>query len=171
MSVWRDLRDVLEMYTSGGLVILTGLDGSLQETAVSPPSPDNKPIGIRTTIQLNSNYITTVAPAMLQQPQIWQDHITQINTKLAVLDKLRILAQQSWVLFLLFPLAWFGYELTTITSWEDAWQLIYPTIMSAVIVLARKWLLRLLQKTIFPLLTKGIGWFVKRRFEQFVGDM
>lgn len=170
MSMWRDLRDVLEMYSAGGLVIMTGMDGRVQETAVSPSSSD-QPIGIRTTIQLNSNYITTVSPAMLQQPQIWEEHVTHINTKLAVLDKLRILAQQSWMLFLLFPLAWFGYELTTITSWEEAWRLIYPTILSFVIVLARKWLLRLLQVTIFPLLTKGIGWFVKRQFEQFVGDM
>ncbi len=170
MSMWRDLRDVLEMYSAGGLVIMTGMDGRVQETAVSPASSD-KPIGIRTTIQLNSNYITIVAPAMLQQPQIWQEHVTHINTKLAILDKLRILVQQSWMLFLLFPLVWFGYELTRISSWEEAWQLIYPTILSFVIMLARKWLLRLLQVTIFPLLTKGIGWFVKRQFEQFVGDM
>ena len=170
MSVWRDLRDVLEMYTSGGLVIMTGMDGRVQETAVSPPSSD-QPIGIRTTIQLNSNYITIVAPAMLQQPKIWQEHVTHINTKLAILDKLRILAQQSWMLFLLFPLAWFGYELTTITSWEEAWRLIYPTILSFVIVLTRKWVLIILQKTVFPLITKTVGWFVQRKFKQFVGDM
>jgi hypothetical protein len=65
--------------------------GGWSENGRFPPSSDNQPIGIRTTIQFNSNYITTVAPAMLPQPQIWEEHVTYINTKLAILDKLRIL--------------------------------------------------------------------------------
>ena len=34
MSTWRDLRDLLEMYSAGGLVIMTGMDGAVMETAV-----------------------------------------------------------------------------------------------------------------------------------------
>ena len=175
MSTWRDLRDLLEMYSSGGLVIMTGMDGAVQETAVSPSSSYDGKIynqtGIRTTIQFDSDYVTVMTPAVLQQPDIWQQHMTQIDDKLAVLDKLREWAQRSWLLFLLIPLAWYGYDLTGISSLEEAWSLIYPTLLSAAIVLGRKWILRGLQVTVLPLITRAVGGFVQRKFKQFVGEM
>jgi hypothetical protein len=176
MSTWQDLGDLLEMYRSGGLVIMTGMDGVVQETAVSPPtsSYDGKiytHTGIRTTIQFDSDYVTVMTPAVLQQPHVWQQHVTHVNAKLAVLDKLRQWAQRSWLLFLLIPLAWAGYDLRGITSWQELWSLIYPTLMSAAIVIGRKWVLRFLQVTVLPLITRAVSWFVRRKFKQFVGDM
>lgn len=174
MSTWRDLRDLLEMYWSGGLVIMTGMDGAVMETAVSQSLTYDGKIynttGIRTTIQLDSDYVTVMTPAVLHQPQIWQLHVAHVDAKLAVLDTLRDWAQRSWLLFMLIPLAWYGYDLTGVSSLEEAWRLIYPTLLSAAIVLGRKWILRGLQVTILPLITRIISWFVKRKFKQFVGD-
>lgn len=181
MSSWRDLRDVLEMYTNGGLVIMTGLDGSVMETAVSQPASsdtskkyDGKTYdqtGVRTTIQFDSDYVTLMTPAVLQQPQVWQQHVGHVNKKLAVLDKLKTLAQKSWVLFLFIPFIWFGIDLSNTNSVEEAWNLILPILMSALMVWGRKWLLLILQKTVLPLITRIGSWFVQRKFKQFVGDM
>jgi hypothetical protein len=175
MSAWRDLRDVLEMYTKGGLVIMTGLDGAVMETAVSSPSSYDGKIynhtGIRTTIQFDSDYVTVMTPTILQQPEVWQQHVGHVNKKLAVLDKLKALAQKSWMLFLLIPAIWFGVDLANTNSVEEAWSLILPILVSALMVWARKWLLLILQKTLLPLITKTVGWFVQRKFKQFVGDM
>ncbi|MBE2221333.1 MAG: hypothetical protein IAF02_07320 [Anaerolineae bacterium] len=172
--MWRDLRDLLEMYWAGGLVIMTGMDGAEMETAVPLPSAADitktySHTGIRTTIQFDSDYITVITPAVLQQPQIWQQHIELVHAKLAVLDKLRTWAQKSWMLFLLIPIAWFGMDFANVNSPDEAWQLIYPMLLSAVIVWGRKWLLRILQKTILPLIMKAVSWFVQRKFRQFVG--
>lgn len=175
MSWWRDLRDVAEMYTTWGMVIMTGMDGAMRETAVSPPpsaytGKTYTHTGIRTTIQLSSDYVTTLSTAVLQHPHLWQEHMTYVDTKLSVLDKLRRLAQQSWLLFMLIPLIWFGYDLTRIRSLADAWVLIYPMLLSIVIVLTRKWILRFLQVTILPLLMRITAWFVQWKFKQFVGE-
>lgn len=183
MSAWRDLRDVLEMYTKGGLVIMTGLDGSVMETAVSPPpsatdddytvktyDPHYAP-AVRTTIQFDSDYVTLMNHAVLSQPYIWQQHVGHVNNKLAVLDKLKALAQKSWMLFLFIPAIWFGVDLANINSIEEARSLILPIILSALMVWGRKWLLLILQKTVLPLITKTVGWFVERKFKQFVGGL
>lgn len=176
MSTWRDLRDLLEMYSAGGLVLMTGMDGAVVETAVSPSSSTyNGKIydhtGIRTTIQLDSDYMTVMSTAVLQQPRIWQQHVAHVDAKLAVLDTLREWAQRSWLLFMLMPLVWYGSDLTGIESVEDAWRFIYPTLLGGAIVLGRKWILRGLQAVVLPLIMRVIGWFVKRRFNQFVGEM
>ena len=186
MSVWRDLRDVLEMYSTGGMVIMTGLDGSVMETAVSPPhppfatdiddytfktyDPDYAP-AVRTTIQFDSDYVTLMNPTVLSQPLVWQQHVGHVNAKLTVLDKLKELAQKSWVLFLIIPFTWFGVDLSNTNSLEEAWSLILPMLLSAAMVLGRKWLLLVLQKTVLPLITKTIVWFVQRKFRQFVREM
>lgn len=175
MSSWRDLRDVLEMYTKGGLVIMTGLDGSVMETAVSQsPTYDGKiynHTGVRTTIQFDSGYVTVMTPTVLQQPQVWQQHVGHVNNKLAVLDTLKTLAQKSWMLFLFIPAIWFGIDLANTNSVEEAWSLILPILLGALMVWGRKWLLLILQKTVLPLITKTAGLFVERKFKQFVGDM
>lgn len=172
MSAWQDLRDVLEMYTRGGLVIMTGLDGGVMETAVSSPSSYDGKIyshnGIRTTIQFDSNYVTVMSPTVLQQPEVWQQHVGQVNKKLAVINNLKALAQKSWMVFLLIPAIWFGVDLANTNSVEEAWSLIAPTLLSTAMVWGRKWLLLLLQKTVLPLITKTVGWFVQRKFKQFV---
>jgi len=186
MSVWRDLRDVLEMYSTGGMVIMTGLDGSVMETAVSPPhppfstdiddftfktyDPDYAP-AVRTTIQFDSDYVTLMNPAVLQQSHVWQQHVVHVDNKLSVLDKLKELAQKSWVLFLIIPFIWFGVDLSNVNSVEEAWTLIFPMLLSAAMVWGRKWLLLVLQKTVLPLITKTVGWFVQRKFNQFVEGM
>lgn len=174
MSTWHDVRDLLSMYSAGGMVIMTGMDGKVLETAVSPPSStydgriyDQK--GIRTTIQLDSDYVTVLSLAVLQQPHIWQSHMHHVDAKLAVLDKLHIWARQSWLLFMIIPLAWYGYDLANMNSLAEVWALIGPTLLSFVIVLARKWILRLLQATVLPLLMRVVVWLLKRRFNAFVG--
>lgn len=176
MSLWRDVRELLEMYRSGGLVIMTGMDGMAMETAVSQSAAsytgkEYDHAGIRTVIQLDSDYVTVMTPAVLEKPDLWHQHMQRINEKLAVLDKLQELAKKSWMLFMLLPILWYGYDFTQIKSVEDLWRLILPTILSAVIVLARKWILRFLQKFILPLVTRFITWIAKRQFKHFVGDM
>jgi len=173
MSLWRDLRDLLGMYSSGGMVIMTGMDGAVLETAVSPPSSYDGKIydqkGIRTTIQLDSDYIIVMSPAVLQQPHIWQSHMSHVAAKLAVLDTLRTWAQQSWLLFMLIPLAWYVRELANMNSLAEWWTMLGPTLLSFVIVRARKWILRFLRAAVLPLLMRGVAWVVKRQFEAFVG--
>ena len=82
MSTWQDLRDLLEMYSSGGLVIMTRMDGNLAETAVTPPSSEYtgktyNATGIRTTIQFDSDYVITMSPSVMHHPQVWQQHMSQ----------------------------------------------------------------------------------------------
>ncbi|PID85099.1 MAG: hypothetical protein CSB13_09780 [Chloroflexi bacterium] len=178
MSSWQDLQALLEMYSSGGLVIMTGMDGAVAETAVSPSSTYNGKTythtGIRTTIQLDSDYVTIMSTAVMQQPDIWQKHVSQVEAKLAILKTLQVWAQRSWLLFMLIPLAWYGYDfydLREAQSIQEAWFLLYPTLLSGAVVVGRRWLLRGLQATMLPLTSRMVRWFAQRQFKQFVEDM
>lgn len=172
MSVWRDVADLLDMYTRGGLVIQTGLDCLPLETAVPDPlSYDGKTYtqkGIRTTIQFDSDYVTTLTPEILNRPDIWQCHMAQVGAKLSVLDTLRQAAQQSWLLFLLPSLAWLMMELLKLESLANVWQVLLPTAISSLVVLLRQKILQFLQRVVWPLILKAVVWFVQRRFKAFV---
>ena len=174
MGTWQDLHNLLEMYSSGGLTIATGMDGVEMETAVSDTNTYNGKIhdqtGIRTTIQLDSDYVTILSPSVLQHPKLWQQHMTQVNAKLAVLDKLQAWVQNSWVLFLLFPLAWFWSSLLQVNSIQDVWTLVYPTLLSGVIVLVRKYIPRVLLRMFLPIVMRLVRWYAKRQFDEVVGS-
>lgn len=173
MSTWQDIIGLLEMYTSGGIVIMTGLDCQVVETAV----PADMAVytgktypqkGIRTTIQFDSDYVTTLSPEVLARPEIWQCHMAQVAERLSVLEKLRLAAQQSWLLFLLAPLTWLVNNALQVDSLETAVSLLLPTITSTLIVLLRKQILRLLRMTIWPLIMKLVYRYVQRRFDAFL---
>ncbi len=172
MSLWRDVGDLLEMYATGGLVIQTGLDCVAVETAVPDLTLyDGKTYtqkGIRTIIQFDSDYVTTLTPEILTRPEIWQCHLTQIEAKLAVLTTLRQAAQRSWLLFLLPTLAWLIADLFKLESWADVWRLLLPMAISGLIVLLRKQIVWLLYKVVWPLVLKGVVWFVGRRYKAFI---
>ncbi|MFO7683524.1 MAG: hypothetical protein R6X34_26115 [Chloroflexota bacterium] len=172
MSMWRDVGDLLEMVSQGGLVIQTGLDGQVVETAVPDPAvyagktyPQK---GIRTTIQLDSDYITILSPEIMARPEIWQSHMDQVAGKLAVLETLRLWARQSWVVFLLPALVWLLHTLFTLESLAAAWELLLPTLVSALIVFLRKQLKRFLQVFVWPVVMRVVVWVVRRRFQAFV---
>ena len=174
MGTWRDLHHLLEMYSSGGLTVATGMDGGELETAVSDTTTYNGKIhnqtGLRTTIQLDSDYITVLSPSVLQKPQIWQQHMAQVDAKLAVLDKLQVWVQNSWMLFLIFPLAWFGIDLVQVNSIQDVWTLIYPTLLSGAIVLVRNYIPRVLFRIFMPVVMRLVRWYAKRQFDEVVGS-
>lgn len=173
MSVWRDVGDLLEMVSQGGLVIQTGLDGQVVETAVPDfavyAGKTYPQKGIRTTIQLDSDYITILSPEIMARPEIWQSHMAQVEAKLVVLQVLRSWARQSWLLFLLPALIWLLGDLLALESLTAVWELLLPTLLSALIVILRKQLVRFLRIAVWPVLMRMVFWLVRRRFQAFVG--
>jgi hypothetical protein len=172
--MWHDLRNLLEMYISGGLVVMTDMEGNVLETAVSPPAAYTGKIydrqGIRTTIQFDSDYVTVLSPAVLRKTAVLQSHVTRVQTQLAVLERLRVWARRSWLLFLLLPLAWYAAELRSLATLAEAWRLLLPTLLSAAIILARKQLLRFLRAVLLPLIMRVAAWFVTRKFNEFISQ-
>ncbi|MCZ7671381.1 MAG: hypothetical protein M5U34_31735 [Chloroflexi bacterium] len=53
-------------------------------------------------------------------------------------------------------------------SWADVWRLLLPMAISGLIVLLRKQIVWLLYKVVWPLVLKGVVWFVGRRYKAFI---
>jgi hypothetical protein len=72
------------------------------------------------------------------------------------------------VVFLLPALVWLLHTLFTLESLASAWELLLPTLVSALIVILRKRLKRFLQVFVWPVVMRVVIWVVRRRFQAFV---
>jgi len=176
--MWRDLQDVMKMVSEGGLQVVTlvpELDG---DAAVSSPSLtyqgkiyDQR--GIRTTIQFDSDYVTTLSPEVLTMPELWQRHTAVLQAKLTILQRMRFWVRQSWLLFLLYPIYMFISALTT-GEFPGEWLSLTSSsvhvaaVMGIAIVLARKLIVRLLRVLLLPPVLWVARWYVQRCFQRFV---
>ncbi|MDQ3186835.1 MAG: hypothetical protein M3Q16_10365 [Pseudomonadota bacterium] len=176
MSMWHDLKDVSKMFSEGGLQVVTLIAEPEGDTAVSsPPSPS--PVyqgkiydrrGIRTTIQFDLDYITTLSPEVLGMRELWERHTDVLQKKLIILQRIRYWVRRSWLLFLLYPIYTFISALTTHGVSGESLSLICSLLLGVAIVLARKWMVRLLCKLLRPLVLSPVRWYVRRRFQRFV---
>lgn len=172
MSMWRDLQDVVEMFSEGGLQVLTLTAEMEGDTAVSTSyqgkTYDRR--GIRTTIQFDSDYVTTFSPEVLAMPQLWQRHTAVIQAKLTVLQRVRFWGRQSWLLFLLYPIYTFISALMTGGFPEEWLALTSSTLGGIIVVLARKWIVRGVRLLLLPPVLWVARWYVQRRFRRFVSS-
>lgn len=173
MSMWRDLQDVTRMVSEGGLQVVTLTAERAGDTAVPIPSSayqgkiyDQR--GIRTIIQFDSDYVTTFSPEVLVMPELWQRHTAVVQDKLTVLQRMRFWGRQSWLLFLLYPIYTFISALMTGGFPEEWLSLTISALWGVIIVLARKWIVRLLRLLFLPPVLWAARWTVQRRFRQFV---
>jgi len=175
MSLRRTWNDLLEMYSTGGLQVLTLVDEPPEEddTAVFPSSYHGKIYnrrGVRTVIQLDSDYMTVISPDVVLNPELWQRHTAVIQSKFDVIRRLQMVARQSWLLFLIIPTLWLLPNLAT-QGWPDVlWSLIGSVGMGTVIVLARKWILKGLRLLLWPLIRRIFGAVAQRRLDQFLAQ-
>ncbi|MCP4359081.1 MAG: hypothetical protein GY796_13785 [Chloroflexi bacterium] len=174
MSLRRTWNDLLEMYSSGGLQVLTLVDELPEEdTAVSPPPYHGKIYdrqGVRTVIQLDSDYMTVMSPEVVLDPELWRRHTAVIQSKFDIFRRLQMMARQSWLLFLIIPALWLAPQLAT-QGWPDVlWSIIGSAGMGTVIVLARKWILKGLAMTVLPLIQHVFGAVARRRLDQFLAQ-
>jgi hypothetical protein len=173
MSLRSDLNDLVEIYSAGGLQVVTllsGEDGTTTESGTNRPydgkSYDQK--GMRSIIQPDGDLVTVISPEVLTKPQVWQLHTETIDEKLAVLERLKQWARQSWVLFLIIPITWFGYNMMTKGFVEIGIAWLGPAIISILIVLAKDKFLHILQILVFPLIMRIVMRYLKHRLEQFL---
>ena len=168
MGWWRDLNDLVEMYSEGGLAIVTPLSGE-SSAAAAPVLDENyegkreAATGVRTTIQLDSDMVTFMSEDVLENPDVWLRHTQAINRKLAVLGRLPIWLRRSWVLFLPFSLA----PVLTSTRYEEVDKLLAWTLsglLATSIGLARKRLVGV----VLPLVVRLVTWYLQRRFKNFI---
>lgn len=170
MGMRRDLHDLVEMFSEGGLQVVTLMADLEGDTAVPTPyqgkTYDQR--GIRTTIQFDSDYVTVLSPEVLAMPELWQRHTAVIQAKLTVLQRVRFWGRQSWLLFLLYPLYTF---ISTLVSggFPEEWLSLTINILGGVIVvLARNWIVRGFRLIFLPPVLWVARWYVQRRFRQFV---
>jgi hypothetical protein len=173
MGMWRDLHDVVEMVSEGGLQVVTLIVDLEGDTAVPTPyTPYQGKIydrrGIRTTIQFDSDYVTVMSPEVLAMPELWQRHTAVLRAKLTVLQRMRFWGRQSWLLLLLYPLYTFISALMTGDFPEEWLSLTISALSGVMMVLARKWIVRGLRFLLLPPLLWAGRWYVQRRFRQFV---
>ena len=175
MSLRSDLNNLVEMYSAGGLQVVTLLNEEDGTTAVSNA---NRPYdgrtrnqkGVRSIIQPDGDMVTVISPEVLIKPKVWQRHTKTINDKLAVLDKIKQWARQSWVLFLIIPIAWTGYDIVAKGFSEVGFAWLGPIVLSIIIVLAKNRLLRILQVLVFPLVMRIVMWYLQHRLERFLSS-
>lgn len=145
MRMWRDLQDVIKMASEGGLQVVTLVAESEGDMTVSSTSSayqgkiyDRR--GIRTTVQFDSDYVTTLSPEVLAMPELWNRHAAVLQKKLIILQRLRVWVKRSWFLFLLVPLGTFILDLTAGGC---------SVLLGAAIVLAQRWIARFLYKLLW----------------------
>lgn len=173
MDIWRDLQDVMKIFSEGGLHVVTLITEQEGDTAASSQSSiyqgkiyDRR--GIRTTIQLDSDYVTIFSPEVLTMRELWQQHSNALKAKLSVLQRVRFLARHSWLLFLFGPISAFISALMSGGVWKEPYLLATSALAAVAIVMARKQLVRLLRVLLLrPILGIARG-YVQRKFQRFV---
>lgn len=170
MGWWRDLTDLVDMYSEGGLAIVTPLSG--ESTAATAPLLDKEykgkseaDKGVRTVIQLDADMVTLISEDVLINPEVWQRHTLAVNGKLAVLGTLRTWARRSWVVFLTIPLILATYSARLDELPYKVLALTLNLVGSIIIVRAREWLLRVV---LAPLVMRLVMWYLQRRFQKFI---
>lgn len=122
MGVIQDMKDIVEMFQDGGILVITFLDAktkvfrmttddyqenikaiaNIQDQAHHPAIE-----GIRTSIQLDGDIVTILTPQMIQQNNLWQQHLNVIESKMLLFARL-----QNWIRTgsgLFFFLIWLGF--------------------------------------------------------------
>ncbi len=164
MRMWRDLQDVIKMVSEGGMQVVTLVAEPEGDITVSSTSStyqgkiyDRR--GIRTTIQFDSDYVTTLSPETLSMPELWKRHTTILQEKLIILQRIHGWVQRSWLLFLLFPMGTFIFDVMAGG---------YSVLLAAAIVLARTWIVRFLYELLRPPVLAVARWYAQWRFRRFV---
>ncbi len=181
MSMWRDLQDVMKMVSEGGLQVVTlipELEGGAAVFSLSSTYQgkiyDQR--GIRTTIQFDSDYITTISPEVLAMPELWQRHTDVLREKLSILKKTQFWVGKSWLLFLIYPVYTVIFALMT-EGFPGEWLsltsgahvgMAMGLVAGAAVVLARKLFVRLLRVLLLPPVLWAARWYAQRRFQQFI---
>lgn len=176
MVIWRDLHDVLKMVSEGGLQVMTlvpELEGGAPAHSQSIPYRgkiyDQR--GIRTIIQFDSDYVTTMSPEVLAMPELWKQHMEVLQKKLGILQEIRTRIEQSllWLLLLLPFLICLTYALMT-GKFSEEWLSLAITAPAASFIVW--WVRERIVRFLCLLLLSPALWVVRRyvqwRFQQFV---
>jgi hypothetical protein len=109
MGVRGDFKDLVKIVRDGGLEVVTRIDGTGPGTIPRPATVGDKQevqeerktykvydtTGIRTTIQLDADYVTIMSPEVLAMPELCKRHTEILKEKLSVLERIRYLALSS----------------------------------------------------------------------------
>jgi hypothetical protein len=101
MGAWVDFKDLVKIVRDGGLEVVTRIDGSGQEDNAPTATAGEKQgtqeerktykiydtIGIRTTIQLDADYVTIMSWEALSMPEACKRHSEILKEKLSVLER------------------------------------------------------------------------------------
>ena len=115
MGVCSDFKDLVKIVRDGGLEVVTetgtmGPQGNTSTTTVRDKQETREKrktykiydrIGIRTTIQLDADYVTMMSPEVLGMPELCKRHAEILKEKLSVLERFRVLAWKNWVIIFL----------------------------------------------------------------------
>ena len=115
MGVCSDFKDLVKIVRDGGLEVVTetgtmGPQGNTSTTTVRDKQETREKrktykiydrIGIRTTIQLDADYVTMMSPEVLGMPELCKRHAEILKEKLSVLERVRGLAWKTWAVIFL----------------------------------------------------------------------
>lgn len=173
MSLRQDIGELIEMYSAGGMIVLTAGDGTTR-SATAPTLDEtydgkvsDQP-GIRTTIQLDMNVITLVSADLANRADVWQRHATAVDARLALIERVQQWARQSWLLFLALPLFWLGSDL--MDRQLDTRSLLASAALSGLLYLGRNLIRKVLARIVWPSLIKLLARLLKKRFDAFISE-
>ena len=143
------IRDAIELIREGGLQVITLLSEE-KNTTLSPSSASDQyqgkvfdQQGIRTLIQLDSDYVTILSPGVLSMPELLKRHGEAVNEKLGKFQQLQSYILHSCMLFLIvFSLFMYGIV-------EEWWVVALGLMGSYGIKYARHWLARITMRLLF----------------------
>jgi hypothetical protein len=107
MGLRGDFKDLVKIVTDGGLEVVTEMTatGPKGNTSTITTADEKKETreerktykihdraGIRTTIQLDADYVTIISREVLTMPELWERHTEILKEKLSVLERVRGLA-------------------------------------------------------------------------------
>jgi hypothetical protein len=162
MGIRGDFKDLVKIVNEGGLEVVTeiGTTGSegntsatrggekkeTQEERKTCKSYDSR--GIRTTIQLDGDYVTMMSPEALNMPELWKRHTETLKEKLFVVERVRRLASVSSLLIFVLSFLWALYAAATggFLTYGSQWFSVVGLLLGAVFIKLRNefiwWLTR-----------------------------
>jgi hypothetical protein len=176
MGIRGDFKDLVKIVNEGGLEVVTeiGTTGSegntsatsggekkeTQEERKTCKSYDSR--GIRTTIQLDGDYVTMMSPEALGMPELWKRHRETLKEKLSVVERLRRLAWKSSGIIFLFSV-WTLYTQYARSGGYPGFQLVPASVLGLIGVAIS--IIMLFLNRITWWLAK---WYVQRRFSSLI---
>ncbi|SCX87674.1 hypothetical protein SAMN05216308_101679 [Nitrosospira sp. Nsp13] len=169
--MFQNLHDAIELISEGGVQVITLLPEEVRMDSARPASIDQYKgkvfdrQGIRTLIQLDSDYVTVLSPAVLSMPELLKRHSDAVHARLTIFQRIQTWAHYIWIpIFIVFEV----FSIFILGTLSDELNIVTVAIVSAVgvgfIARARRLLARVSMRLVLQL----AKYYVRCRVQRFV---